>query len=37
MYLSDAEFEQVFGMTKTAFVNMASWKKPDLKKRAGLF
>jgi len=36
-YLSDADFEQVFGMDRGAFDKQAKWKKDAAKKKAGLF
>jgi len=36
-YLSDADFQKVFGQTKDQFNQLKDWKKKDLKKKAGLF
>ncbi|GMI03857.1 hypothetical protein TrLO_g11404 [Triparma laevis f. longispina] len=36
-YLSDVEFTQVFGMFKSDFEGLPSWKKLALKKEKGLF
>ena len=36
-YLSDADFERVFGMGKDAFGALAAWKRKDVKKKVGLF
>jgi paxillin len=36
-YLSDAAFEAVFGMNKSAFAAMAKWKRDKVKKEHGLF
>lgn len=36
-YLSNAEFQQVFGMDRAAFKALAKWKRDDAKKKAGLF
>jgi villin 1/advillin len=36
-YLSDAEFQTVFGVPKREFDSMAAWKKKNLKKKFGLF
>jgi hypothetical protein len=36
-YLSDEEFQQVFGMSPDAFEGLAAWKKKQLKKKTGLF
>lgn len=35
--LSDAEFEQIFQMSKESFASLANWKKTQLKKAALLF
>ncbi|PRP83334.1 hypothetical protein PROFUN_09315 [Planoprotostelium fungivorum] len=37
MYLSDAEFMSVFGMTKEAWTKTPGWKKTPKKKELGLF
>ena len=37
MYLSDSEFEKVFGMNKDAYGKLAKWKQTNLKKKHGLF
>jgi len=36
-YLSDAEFQSLFKMSKAEFDKLPVWKKGDTKKRAGLF
>ncbi|XP_076464098.1 advillin-like [Babylonia areolata] len=36
-YLSDADFEAVFGMSRADYLNLKPWKQMDLKKKAGLF
>jgi hypothetical protein len=36
-YLSDAEFETVFGMDKETFLAMPAWKRITAKKGKGLF
>lgn len=36
-YLSDAEFQSVFGMDRAAFRAMPKWKRDDAKKKKGLF
>ena len=36
-YLDDAEFEQIFKMTRQEFVTKPQWKKIELKKQVGLF
>jgi len=36
-YLSDAEFEQVFGIDKEEFKSMPAWKRINAKKSKGLF
>lgn len=36
-YLSDADFEATFGMTKEAFNQLKLWKQKDLKKAKNLF
>ena len=36
-YLSAAEFESTFGMTKAAFFKLPKWKRGELKKKAELF
>lgn len=36
-YLSDAEFQSVFGMDKAAFYALKDWKRKDIKKAKGLF
>ena len=36
-YLSDQEFNQVFGMEKEDFYNLPAWKKQSLKKSKNLF
>jgi len=36
-YLSDDEFKQTFGMTKTEFYNLPKWKQTALKRSHGLF
>lgn len=36
-YLSDEEFRKVFGIGKEEFEGLASWKKLEMKKKAGLF
>jgi hypothetical protein len=35
--LSKEEFEEVFGMTRSEFQKLATWKRNDLKKQNGLF
>ncbi|XP_056289651.1 villin-1 isoform X2 [Pseudoliparis swirei] len=35
--LSDLEFENVVGTTRSAFKRLPSWRQTDLKKKAGLF
>ena len=37
MYLSDADFEEAFGMTKGEWAKMPSWKKSNMKKKLSLF
>lgn len=37
MQLSDAEFQETFGMNKEAFKGLAAWKQKDLKKKYGYF
>jgi hypothetical protein len=37
MYLSDADFQQVFAMDKMAFEKLPTWKKAKLKKDKNLF
>ncbi|XP_052398778.1 advillin-like isoform X1 [Carassius gibelio] len=36
-YLSDAEFENLFGCTRENFQRLPKWRQNDLKKKAGLF
>lgn len=36
-YLSDAEFQTVFGVDRAAFRAMPKWKRDDAKKKKGLF
>ena len=36
-YLSDADFQEVFKMTRDEFEKMALWKKNNAKKSVGLF
>jgi hypothetical protein len=36
-YLSDTDFEAVFGMNRDKFNELKEWKKKDLKKQRGLF
>lgn len=36
-YLSDEQFQSVFGMTLDQFSQLKDWKKKDLKKAKGLF
>lgn len=36
-YLSDEEFQQLFGMARDAFAKLAGWRRDDLKKKVGLF
>jgi len=36
-YLSDAQFEEVFKMTKDKFMGLKHWKRKQLKKDAKLF
>ncbi len=36
-YLSSAEFERVFGVSRAQFAALAKWRQDALKKRAGLF
>ena len=36
-YLSDDEFQTVFGMAYEAYKDLKDWKKKDLKKAKGLF
>ncbi len=36
-YLSDAEFETIFGTDKEDFKNMPAWKRINAKKTKGLF
>jgi len=36
-YLSDQDFEKVFGMTKEEFYNLRPWKQKQLKKSKGFF
>ena len=37
MYMEDAEFVQVMGVTKAEFEGLKKFKRDDLKKKAGLF
>jgi hypothetical protein len=37
MYLSDKEFQEVFKMTKDAFVKLPEWKRNNLRKDHDLF
>ena len=37
MYLSDADFEEAFGMTKGEWEKTPSWKKSNMKKKLSLF
>ncbi len=36
-YLSDEEFEQVFGLSREVFYSLKQWRQQQLKKNAGLF
>ncbi|XP_059390520.1 advillin-like isoform X2 [Carassius carassius] len=36
-YLTDAEFENLFGCTRQNFQRLPKWRQNDLKKKAGLF
>lgn len=36
-YLSDAEFEKVFKMTRAQFQELKGWRQADKKKQVGLF
>lgn len=36
-YLSDEQFQQVFGMTIDAFNNLKKWKQNDIKKANNLY
>uniref|UniRef100_A0A8C1YT84 Villin-like n=1 Tax=Cyprinus carpio TaxID=7962 RepID=A0A8C1YT84_CYPCA len=36
-YLTDAEFENLFGCTRNNFQRLPKWRQNDLKKKAGLF
>ena len=36
-YLSDADFAEVFGMSKEDFAGKQAWKKAQLKRTLGLF
>ncbi|GMH50465.1 hypothetical protein TrRE_jg10313 [Triparma retinervis] len=36
-YLSDADFQEAFGMDKAAFAGLAKWKQQGAKKKAGIF
>jgi len=36
-YLSDEEFESIFGMSKVDFYNLRPWKQKQLKKSKGIF
>ena len=36
-YLSDAEFERVFGMQRDAFMGLPMWKRNGMKKQHKLF
>jgi hypothetical protein len=36
-YLSDSEFQSVFGMTKDAFYRQPNWKQELQKRKADLF
>ena len=36
-YLSDQEFQEVFGMNQTNFYSLPNWKQRELKQSAGLF
>ncbi|KAG8573261.1 hypothetical protein GDO81_012337 [Engystomops pustulosus] len=37
MYLSDAEFANIFGMPKAQFYTLPKWKQQNMKKQFGLF
>ncbi|KAM7537643.1 hypothetical protein Aperf_G00000073652 [Anoplocephala perfoliata] len=37
IYLSDAEFEKVFRLSRVAFYRLPEWKRSDLKRRVDLF
>ncbi|XP_076841924.1 advillin [Brachyhypopomus gauderio] len=36
-YLSDANFQSLFGMSKDSFFNLPQWKQMNIKKQLGLF
>ena len=36
-YLSEGEFENIFGMTKWTFNQMPEWKRRNLKAKVGFF
>ncbi|KAK7483760.1 hypothetical protein BaRGS_00024976, partial [Batillaria attramentaria] len=36
-YLTEEEFQKVFGMTRTDYQNLKEWKQVQLKKKVGLF
>ena len=36
-YLTDDEFQEVFGMTRNKFYSQPKWKQEELKKRVTLF
>ncbi|KAL8603877.1 hypothetical protein ACOMHN_049695 [Nucella lapillus] len=36
-HLTDADFEEVFGMSRTDYLNLRPWRQIDLKKKMGLF
>ena len=37
MYLSEEDFQKVLNMCLKDFENIPTWKKMDMKKKAGLF
>lgn len=36
-YLSDSDFQDIFGKSKEEFYNMAKWKQQQEKKKLGFF
>jgi len=36
-YLSEEDFDKLFGMSRHAYETLPNWKKPDVKKKTGLF
>ena len=37
LYLTEDDFQRIFGMDKKSFYSMRLWKQRDIKKRVGLF